>query len=208
LPEDDKNGSAMGGWLDVIKAIPGAANAIARLIGRAGEAGAAWLDVATAKGEQRASVIRGDTAAIESIRKLLVERAANQAANDPTFVDRALNRWASDLTTKQVNREAVAKLAIEDLTEESPEPSTPGPSDDWMNVFETYAERATSDTLRQHWARILAGEIRRPGSFSLLTLQLMSVLDHGLAEIVQQACPWVALSKYIPVVGQLNQGLL
>jgi hypothetical protein len=79
------------------------------------------------------------------------------------------------------NREAVAREAAELLQTDKPNPETAGPSVDWLNVFSSYAEKAHSEILRKHWAHILAGEIRAPGSISLVTLQLLSVLDASLA---------------------------
>lgn len=191
-----------------LKAIPGAVKALARLVGAAGEAGAAWIDAGTAKGEQVATRIRGDTRATEELRNVLAKKAAEQSIADPTLVLRAVDRWSSDLLRKQDNREAVAVKTVQYLENDPPAPSTAGPAEDWMNVFEEYAERASSETLRQHWAHILAGEIRRPGTFSLMTLQFMSIMDQRLAATVEAACGTVMSGKYIPQIGKLGEGEL
>ncbi|MCY4301784.1 MAG: DUF2806 domain-containing protein [Aestuariivita sp.] len=55
-------------------------------------------------------------------------------------------------------------------------------SPDWFNYFEGYAEKATTEYVRSQWGKILAGEIRQPGSFSLLTLRILAELDQRTAE--------------------------
>src|SRR5208283_1459027 len=54
-----------------------------------------------------------------------------------------------------------------------------------LNIFERYAEDASSETMRALWARVLAGEIRRPGQFSLRTLRFMSELDATTAKLFE-----------------------
>ena len=56
---------------------------------------------------------------------------------------------------------------------------------DWLNHFASYAERASSEGVRHLWARVLAGEIRRTGSFSLSSLRLLSELDQRMATTFQ-----------------------
>jgi hypothetical protein len=109
--------------------------------------------------------------------------------------------------TKQENREAVAVKATGLLHENPPDTKTDGPSEDWLNVFSSHAEKASSEILRQHWAAILAGEIRKPGSFSLATLQLLSVIDSNIASAITTARSWIAYKDdFIPTVGDLNDG--
>jgi hypothetical protein len=60
--------------------------------------------------------------------------------------------------------------------------------------------------LRQHWAQILAGEIRNPGSFSLSTLQLFAVLDPDLAATIKTVRGWIADKNWILAIGDLGRG--
>jgi len=80
------------------------------------------------------------------------------------------------------------------------------PDVDWLNVFTSYAEKASTERMQKHWASVLAGEIRRPGSFSLTTLQLLSVVDSELAQIIVEVPGWLVEQDFIPVLGQMNQG--
>lgn len=46
--------------------------------------------------------------------------------------------------------------------------------DDWLNVFERYAEDASSERMQKLWGRVLAGEIRTPGKYGMRTLRFLS----------------------------------
>jgi hypothetical protein len=48
------------------------------------------------------------------------------------------------------------------------------------------------------WARVLAGEIRKPGAFSLVTLQFVSILDANTAAIINKVAPWVINGEIVP----------
>lgn len=90
----------------------------------------------------------------------------------------------------QINLEAVAQEAAQILITESPEPSTEQEKEsdtdelnsDWINRFRNHAEQASTEELRNVWARILAGEARRPGRFSAATLRFIGELDQLQAE--------------------------
>jgi hypothetical protein len=181
--------------------IPGAVRAIAHLVTGMGEAGAAWVDVAKAKGEQSAQKIRDVTNARKAIMSATAKAAAVRAAGNPELLDRMIDRLVAEELKSQENREAIAIEAGRLLDETPPDTQTTGPSEDWLNVFSSYAEKATSTRLREHWARVLVGEIRSPGTFSVATLQMFSILDATLANDITTARSWVADNDWIPMVG-------
>lgn len=185
---DEDNANLPTTWTDVVKTISEggipqfiagpAGKAISRLIAGAADVPAAWLN-------SKAQSIKDETEARTTIMKAVATASAETAVADPLLLDRALTRYIADLHRKQENREAVAEMALEELNKTQGTEDSSGPSDDWMNVFEEYAEKASSEELRQTWARVLAGEIRKPSSFSLKTLQFLSVLDKASAEAAE-----------------------
>lgn len=132
----------------------------------------------------------------------VAKEAAKQAAADPEVAARMLNRLFGEEIKAQVNREAVAAKAIEHLkgeTIEKDDDDTSKPiDDDWLNLFSKFAERATSESLQDIWARILAGEIRKPGAFSPVTLQFISIVDAPTAAIINKVLPWAVDQDWIP----------
>ncbi|SFP57934.1 Protein of unknown function [Tranquillimonas alkanivorans] len=89
----------------------------------------------------------------------------------------------------QTNREAVAAVAVEDLQTTPPSPGTEGPSDDWMNRFERYAEDASSEDLRMMYGKLLASEIREPGKIAPTTVHFVSMLDTETAQLIERVLP-------------------
>ncbi|MDH8442111.1 DUF2806 domain-containing protein, partial [Klebsiella pneumoniae] len=105
---------------------------------------------------------------------------------DKELVQRAADNFLAKELRKQSNKEAIAKKTIEILAIEAKPGESPSseqhPSEkekshldeDWLNIFEQHAETATSERLRTIWSRTLAGEIRKPKSFSLQTPRFIS----------------------------------
>src|SRR5262249_34634850 len=91
----------------------------------------------------------------------------------------------ADERRKLENRIGTTKEGIEELewnpgkTDASSEIE-----DDWLNLFARLSEDKSSEELQRLFGRILSGEIRRPGSFSLRTLQLMATISKTDAEAV------------------------
>jgi hypothetical protein len=205
------------GWLpalghsDWLK-IPGAVKAIAHLVGGAADIGTAAIDIGTAKAEQAATIIRAETEAQARLIGAFGVEAAALAKSNPELAQRAIASWFGDRLRQQENKEAVARLAIEHLSATIARQSneTPGaaegPTDDWMNIFERHARDASSERLRMTWARVLAGEIRRQGSFSLQTLAFVSILDATLAETVRAVSGCILDRVVIPTSGPFNRG--
>ncbi len=101
------------------------------------------------------------------------------------------------------NKQYVVQRAIDHLispdSESKPE-SESGPDEvdpDWLNYFDGYAKKASSDAVRDLWARVLAGEIRHPKSFSLMTLRVLAELDQQMASWFQEAVEFRFSGKYI-----------
>ncbi|WP_158930283.1 DUF2806 domain-containing protein [Acidisphaera sp. S103] len=175
-----------------------AVRAICRLIFGAVDVPTAWL-------ESQAKRIRVDEEARSKVIRAVAQSSANEAAKDVQIVNRGIDRWARELSRKQENREAVATKVVSLLLDIPPSPDVDeGPSEDFMNIFEEMAEKASSGSLRDLLARVLAGEIRKPGNFSLRTLHFMSTIDQPLAAAIQRARAWVVWDM-IPFVPPLNK---
>ena len=89
----------------------------------------------------------------------------------------------------------VLRFAGEELQEVQRQRTPPPPSeeldDDWLNHFSGYAENATTERARRLFGRVLAGEIRRPNSYSLFTLDLLSKISGADAQLIVGCAPYV-----------------
>lgn len=169
-----------------------AGKAISRLIGAGAEIPAAWL-------EQRAQGIRDETEARSKMMQALTEKSIELGLADPKLLYRGLNSLLGRAYREQQNREVVAVKVIEQLADHPPPPNTLGPSDDWMNIFEGYAAQASSEWVRENWARVLAGEIRAPSSFSLQTLAFLSQLDKEAALAVEETLSRTVAGEFVMI---------
>jgi hypothetical protein len=120
---------------------------------------------------------------------------------DPSAGAAALEHFADDLSRKHANKESVVVHALEDLRG-APEEALSGREDetlseDWLNMFSSHSENASSDHLRRMWGKVLAGEIRTPGSFSLSTLRFISELDRDIATKFQSAVRHRLMGSFI-----------
>lgn len=178
--------------------------AISRLIGGAVDIPAAWLD-------QKAQAIKDRTTAKTEMSKAVTQQAIREVQSDPDLPRRAAESLIAREYRSQTNKEAVAEKTLKLLSDQSSggpnttsssagaETSRPAePSADWMNIFERYAADAGSDRLQETWARILAGQIRQPETFSIKTLRLISEMDQRTALEFEKAVAHVVNDLFIP----------
>lgn len=87
-----------------------------------------------------------------------------------------------------LNRIQTAELAIVELQNTPEEEVSDEPVDpDWASRWDEWAGKVSNPNLKRYWARVLAGEIKRPGSFSFHTLDLLSRLSQEEAMVVDRA---------------------
>ncbi|MGA2296771.1 MAG: DUF2806 domain-containing protein [FCB group bacterium] len=96
-----------------------------------------------------------------------------------------------DETYKQLEGETVTSEPIDD---------------DWITRFFGYAKNISNQEIQIIWSKILAGEIRKPGSFSYLTLNVLQNIDYQIAKYFLQMAKYVikAQDKYIVPSALLN----
>lgn len=167
--------------------------ALARLCTAATDWPATWL-------QGKAKELRAESDA----RVLLTETAAKQIAAqmkvDPEFALAASYKHAKKIVRQQVNLNKVGEQAVE-CFRLNPPPATEEPvadiSEDWLNAFEEQASLMSSEQMQRLFGRILAGEIRKPSTYSIKTLKLMAQLDNRAASLFTLLCS-LAISNPFP----------
>lgn len=154
--------------------IPNSVKALDRLIGAAVDIPVAWM-------AQKKAQIEAQTQSYTSIEKSIAEEAAKIAGGNADTVQNAVNILVRKAYQKQINRKSVATAMVEDMRtnpgENSHTPNEAPPpnlDEDWLNVFERYAEDASTERMQNLWGRVLAGEIRKPGRYSMRILRFPS----------------------------------
>lgn len=61
-------------------------------------------------------------------------------------------------------------------------------SDDWLNEFRDVACKKSSEEAQELFSKVLSGEIRKPGSFSLLALTTLANMDQEITQLFNNFC--------------------
>jgi hypothetical protein len=121
---------------------------------------------------------------------LLIESAPNQdilPAPEDDVEKRIVMRVAYQQAKKQSNIEQVVQHAADELKSEQ-EVTQEKPDSDWVSRFFDISEDISTDHMQILWGKILAGEIKKPGSYSLRTLELLKNINQQEAELFVRAC--------------------
>ena len=87
---------------------------------------------------------------------------------------------------RQRNISAIFSQAAAQLPDE--EVADSEPDHDWAARFFNEAQDVSSEEMQALWAKVLAGEVERPGSTSLRTLGVLKDLDREAARIFRKLC--------------------
>lgn len=111
---------------------------------------------------------------------------------------RAEQRLLNDAIREQENLEKVFDVAADEIKQIT-DSSNVSVDDDWITRFTSIAKDIGSNEMRYIWGKILAGEIEKPGSFSMRTLETIRNISQKEAQVFQ---------KIVPLVIQGNAGLM
>ena len=134
---------------------------------------------------------------------ILVEGRAQQQEIEVRTIERLRKREAR----RQNNIETITVKALEALP--PPDKVSEAPvNEDWTTRFFEESQDISDDEMQQIWARILAGEITRPGSFAPRTLRAVRDLTKGDAELFAKLSDlaWsVTTVSNLPVVHNVEE---
>ncbi|MEP3441207.1 MAG: DUF2806 domain-containing protein [Sulfitobacter sp.] len=159
-------------------------SAVDRLLGAAIDLPTAWLEGKAEGIRERPALLRNK------------ETTSLPAPSDKPLVltheDKIKDAALARETRKVLNKREVLEHAVEDLAKTTNADQNEGQSEDqnldedWLNYFEEYAEKASTERVRKLWGRVLAGEIRTPKTYSLRALRFLSELDTHTALLFER----------------------
>lgn len=106
------------------------------------------------------------------------------------LMKRTENRMVLQEITKEQNIESVLDKAYELLETENDVTDEPV-DQDWTRRFFNIIGDVSNSEMQEVWARILSGEIKRPGSFSMRTLETIRNISTDEAKIFQRIIPLI-----------------
>ena len=109
--------------------------------------------------------------------------------SDGAIDERVLARVEHQERKRQQNLERITAIAADELsgTTEVPDQS---PDDDWVARFFSGSQDISSEQMQKLWGKVLAGEIRKPGQFSLRTLDFLRNLSIAEAKFFELLAPF------------------
>jgi hypothetical protein len=160
----------------------------------------AAVDIPVANLESKASEIRAASAARIKIIQTQGDKISEQLSVPIEYVQKASDKFAAKVIKEQLNLDQIGLNAANDLKNDDFKningKEIDEISDDWLNEFENYAKLKSSEDMRLIFGKLLSGEIKSPGTFSIRTIRLISQLDNKAASLFQLLCSQ-SISMYL-----------
>jgi hypothetical protein len=130
-----------------------------------------------------------------SPRAVIVEaELIHDSEETPLLLTRVRERTAYQEAKRQLNVEQVALEAANELRgqQASAEPV----DEDWVARFFEGAKDVSSEEMQKLWAKILAGEVVRPGSFSLRCIEAVRNVSREEARLFESLSPYIIADRF------------
>jgi hypothetical protein len=146
---------------------------------------------------------------IEVLGKARARDRLVQAEAELSIIERAKVRVDHRELIRQRNIETVAEAALEFAAVEEEHGANPEapPEDidpDWFGRFINKAQDVHGEQMQQVWGRVLAKEARKPGRFSLKSLEVLSNMTGDDAELFQKFCHLCFNPGYVFKIGSAD----
>ena len=131
--------------------------------------------------------IERETEALDILSRANVENIVDFNKKDSELIASTANYYSIQLYKEAGNRKAILEKAIYELGDKTfSEDTNEQIDEDWLSRFAKIANDVSKEEVQLILAKILAGEISKPGSFSLMTLKVLERLDKQAANEFSQ----------------------
>ena len=138
---------------------------------------------------------RAETTARIKLINTSAEQITQQMQTDPEYARVAVQKFGRRVLREQVNLDLISQKAASEIRDASDSIDQSGAdesgetiSDDWLNAFETEGRQKSTEEMQAFFGKILAGEIRKPGSYSTRTVRILGSLDQNIANFFVRLC--------------------
>jgi len=105
------------------------------------------------------------------------------------LIEQSNGRANIDSVRKEINvAKAILHAEEKIFSEDHSEVSDEKVNDDWIFRWRDYAGDVNSDEMQRLWGRLLAGEVKSPGSYSLRCMDFLRNLEQSEAKLIQTLC--------------------
>ncbi|TKJ70439.1 hypothetical protein PspCFBP13508_17960 [Pseudomonas sp. CFBP13508] len=106
--------------------------------------------------------------------------------NTATLIEKVSLQGMADSLQKEVNITKALIYAEESVMQDDAEPSDEKVEDDWIYRWKDCASQISSDDMQRLWGRLLAGEVKQPGAYSLRCLEFVRNLSQREAKLIER----------------------
>lgn len=104
---------------------------------------------------------------------------------------------ATEEARREINTSKAVIYAEEALSNDSQTPPDRSIDDDWLFTWRDYVGGVSTEDLQQLWGKVLAGEVKSPGSYSLRTLEFLRGLSKDEAEHISSLASFVIEGRIV-----------
>ena len=173
----------------------------------------ALIDVPVGALERRSAEKRAESEARIKIIRENAAQIAQQMKVDPEYARIAVSKYGEKILREQVSLDNISAIAADELksieSDNATHQNTNEPNqersadsanqetdsgeektidDEWLNNFETEARQKTTQEMQLRFGRVLAGEIEKPGSYSIKTVKTLGELNQDVAALFKRLC--------------------
>ena len=135
----------------------------------------------------------------EAYKIQVIENAKSKALMESRLTEvKTFEKIQERITYKELKRQknidAVVNVAVEQLKLDF-EVSSVSVNQDWSSRFFNIVEDVSEDIMQNLWGKILSGEVKQPGSFSLRTLELLKNLTKSEAELFLKIAQYAIVAR-------------
>ena len=125
------------------------------------------------------------------------ETTAGQDATSRALVATARRNLLLEQMRSEVNVRRALLHAEAELEGDAQAPPDRTVDDDWLFRWRNSASKVSSEKLQTLWGRVLAGEVKSPGSFSLRVMEFLKTLSQEEARWIEKLAPFVIDGSFV-----------
>ncbi len=139
--------------------------------------------------EVQNAIADGNVAIINEVTRQIVD----QIVVPEEYAKRAVAKYGEKIVREQTIIDKIfgrSKKIIQDTPQDKYEDNSnvEDITDDWLNQFREVACKKDSEEAQELFSKVLAGEIRKPGAFSLFALTTLANMDQAVVQLFNKFC--------------------
>ena len=154
---------------------------------------AGLLNIPLQKIDRHLAEKKADSDARIAFTKSLTQRISEQFEVPEEYATLAAAKAFGNIVQEQLNLDSILKQTQQLLQDTPPDKyeanrTIEDISDDWLNRFRESACQKSSEEAQELFSKVLAGEIRKPGSISLKALTTLADMDQEVSRLFRTFC--------------------